>query len=93
MSDLDINEMNRLIGTSLRNLRIVQDKTIEDVADLGNLNTKYVGEVERGEHNISVTTLLKFQYALKIKQSNPILTEAWMLITAELKKYDPDEED
>ena len=55
----------RLIGDAIRISRKGAGLTQERLAELVNLNPKYVGEVERGEKIISIEALLRVAKAVK----------------------------
>ncbi len=49
----------KLIGEAIRRYRKEANLTQEQLAELVNLNPKYIGEVERGEKIISIEALLR----------------------------------
>ena len=61
-------ERNRqLLGQNIRLAREAKGWTQEELAEHGDLDRSYIGSIERGERNISFTTLLKLARALKVK--------------------------
>ena len=61
-------ERNRqLLGQNIRLAREAKGWTQEELAEQGDLDRSYIGSIERGERNISFTTLLKLARALKVK--------------------------
>ena len=55
-----------MIGAAIRNYRTRAGLTQESLAELVDLNPKYVGEVERGEKIISIEALLRVAKAVKV---------------------------
>ncbi|MGA3283797.1 MAG: helix-turn-helix transcriptional regulator [Verrucomicrobiota bacterium] len=55
----------QLIGDAIRLYRNKTGFTQEELAELVDLNPKYVGEVERGEKIISIEALLRIAKAVK----------------------------
>ena len=54
------------MGEAVRNFRKRAGLTQEGLAELVELNPKYIGEVERGEKIISIEALLRIARAVKI---------------------------
>ena len=65
MSDTKI-----LLGKRIRSLRRLKDYSQEQLAEKANISGKYVGEIERGQANISIDVLDKLSIALKISLSD-----------------------
>ena len=57
-------------GNRLRNLRQAQGMSQEKLAELSGLHRTYVGDVERGERNISLINLETLARALQISLSS-----------------------
>lgn len=55
----------RVIGDAIRVRRKKAGFTQERLAELADLNPKYLGEIERGEKIISIEALLRIAKALK----------------------------
>lgn len=55
----------RIIGEAIRRCRKQTNLTQEQLAELVDLNPKYVGEVERGEKIISIEALLRIAKTVK----------------------------
>ena len=55
----------RVIGDAIRLRRKKADFTQERLAELADLNPKYLGEIERGEKIISIEALLRIAKAVK----------------------------
>jgi len=61
-----IVQHRRIIGNAIRSYRKEAELTQEKLAELVDLNPKYIGEVERGEKIISIEALLRIAEAVKI---------------------------
>ncbi|MNW38757.1 anaerobic benzoate catabolism transcriptional regulator [compost metagenome] len=55
-----------IIGENIRILRLKNGLSQEQLALLSNMNTSYIGQIERGEKNPTIRTLEKIANALKI---------------------------
>lgn len=55
------------IGLKIREIRLMNDLSQEELSFMCNLDRTYVGSVERGERNISILNLKKIANALKIE--------------------------
>jgi len=60
----------RLLGDGIRRHRNGLDVSQEKFAELCGLHRTYVGQVERGEKNISFTNILRIAKALRVKPSH-----------------------
>lgn len=56
----------KIIGDAIRHHRKRAGLTQEELAELVDLNPKYLGEVERGEKIISIEALLRIAQAEKV---------------------------
>lgn len=56
----------KLIGEQLRRIRKQKGMTQEELGELAQLQSSYIGGIERGERNISLETLDKIVHALKV---------------------------
>lgn len=61
------------LGKVIRNKRESLGLSQESLAELADLNRNYVGEIERGEVNISFASLEKIAHGLGMKLSELIL--------------------
>ena len=57
----------RLLGASIRAYRKKVEISQETLAELADLHPVYVGNVERGEENISIDSLARIATALKVR--------------------------
>lgn len=71
MTHYTVNEKEKLIafGLRLRNLRLNQNISQEELAELTALHRTYIGSVERGERNISFLNILKIADAFNVAPS------------------------
>jgi transcriptional regulator with XRE-family HTH domain len=63
-------ETKVLLGMRIRSLRRQYDYSQEQLAERANISGKYLGEVERGQANISIEVLDKISSALSINVSD-----------------------
>ena len=57
----------RMLGDKIRNYRKHAGFTQEQLAEKSDLHHNFIGEVERGNMEISLTSMLKIAGALKVK--------------------------
>ena len=62
----------RTVGRNIRNYRKRACLSQEKLAEKADLSYKYVGEVERGQENISLDALMRIAKALKVPLANLI---------------------
>lgn len=55
------------LGKKIRDIRNRQNLSREKLAELADINTYYLGEIERGEKKVSIDFLIKICNVLKIK--------------------------
>jgi transcriptional regulator with XRE-family HTH domain len=70
-----LSPRHRAFGAAIRSLRDERKLTQEALADLCGLTTKYVGDAERGERNISLRALWQLSDGLGVPASE-LLREA-----------------
>lgn len=58
-------DFQKLVGNNLRRLRKDMKLSQDDFADLAGLHRAYVGAVERGERNVTLSTIVQIATALK----------------------------
>lgn len=56
-------------GERLRELRLAADMTQEELADAGGLHWTYIGQIERGERNLTYLNVLRLARGLKMAPS------------------------
>ena len=60
------NKKAVLLGQQIRKLRTAKGWTQEKLGETGNINYKFLGEIERGQQNPSFNVLTKIAEALKV---------------------------
>lgn len=55
-----------LLGQRIRTMRTAKGWTQEKLGEMGNINYKFLGEIERGQQNPSFNVLTKIAEALKV---------------------------
>jgi transcriptional regulator with XRE-family HTH domain len=63
----EINDVRRKLGERIRELRKSAELTQEKFGELSGLSYKFIGELERGQVNVSLDSLAKIAEALKVK--------------------------
>lgn len=63
------------LGATIRRLRKTRGISQEKLALMADVDTSYVGRVERGDNNVAILTLLKIAEALQITLSE-LMAEA-----------------
>lgn len=61
-----MSAMTKLIGLRIRNYRIQSGLNQEQLAELAGCHPTYIGQIERGEKNATIESILKITKALKI---------------------------
>lgn len=61
-----MNTVHIEIGNRIRQLRVKKGLSQEKLAELSELNTSYIGQIERGEKNPSVDTVYSIASALDV---------------------------
>ncbi len=64
---LNLAKVQNAFGSRLRELRQLQCLTQEELAHLAGLNRTFIGDIERGEKNITLKSMDKLARALGIK--------------------------
>ncbi len=57
----------RLLGDNIRLYRLKAGLSQEKLAEKADLRTNYVGDIERGEENVSVDALVRLASSLRVK--------------------------
>lgn len=64
------DKVQKTFGKAVRKARLARGISQEALADLAGLHRTYVGDVERGERNISLVNMSKIARALDMKLSD-----------------------
>lgn len=64
-----MSAMTKLIGLRIRNYRIQSGLNQKQLAELAGCHPTYIGQIERGEKNATIESILKITKALKISLS------------------------
>ncbi|HEX7154354.1 MAG TPA: helix-turn-helix transcriptional regulator [Thermoanaerobaculia bacterium] len=60
------DEILRLFGERLRELRTERNISQERLAELAGLDRNYIGQIERAERNVALVNIVKIAQALEI---------------------------
>ena len=66
----NIPKHRKILGETLRASRKEAGLSQERLAELADLHPNYIGEVERGEKNISIDALLRIAHALNVPMAH-----------------------
>lgn len=69
--------IQKRFGVRVRRARQACKLTQEEVADAAELDRSYVGQVERGERNISLVNIHKIARALHVQPSDLVDSSEW----------------
>jgi transcriptional regulator with XRE-family HTH domain len=61
------NDIKLLLGKNIRKFRKAKNWTQEQLGEQAEINYKFVGSIERGKQNPSITTLIRIAEALDVK--------------------------
>ena len=61
------DEILRLFGERLRELRIERNLSQESLAELAGLDRNYIGQIERAERNVALVNIVKIAKALGVE--------------------------
>ena len=64
-----MNDISKSIGQRIRNYRDQKDLSQENLAELSGMHATYIGQVERGEKNVTVKNIEKIASALDVPLS------------------------
>lgn len=76
-------DYQKILGENIRSLRIKQQITQEQLAELCNLHRTYIGAMERGDRNVSLNNIVKVAQALNVTPSDLLKFEGQIQITKE----------
>jgi transcriptional regulator with XRE-family HTH domain len=65
-----IPKYRKILGENIRIHRRSVGWSQEKLAEKANLHRNYIGDIERGEENVSVDALMRIATALKVSLSN-----------------------
>ncbi len=63
----------RLLGDNIRLYRLKAGLSQEKLAEKADLHTNYVGDIERGEENVSVDALVRLASSLRVKVADLVV--------------------
>lgn len=61
------DEILRLFGERLRELRTERDLSQERLAELAGLDRNYIGQIERAERNVALVNIVRIAKALEVE--------------------------
>lgn len=64
------DEILRLFGERLRELRTERALTQEQLAELAGVDRNYIGQIERGERNVALVNMVRIARALKVQPAD-----------------------
>ncbi len=65
----NIKQIRILLGKKIREQRKQKKMSIEQLAEESGLHTTHVGDIERGDANVTITSLAKIALALEVEIS------------------------
>ena len=74
-----------IFGKKIKSIRRARDITQEKLADLSGLSLQYIGEIERGRRNPSLTSIEQLSKALDIPMAELFSLEEFRLSMEELR--------
>lgn len=66
MKSREISEAHVVFGATIRRLRLSKGLSQEQLADLAQLDRTYIGGIERGERNVSLTNIVRLSKAINV---------------------------
>ena len=66
MSDRTLSDQHLAFGQTIRRLRRMRHLSQEQLAAMAHLDRTYVGGIERGERNLSLTNMIRLAKALNV---------------------------
>jgi transcriptional regulator with XRE-family HTH domain len=67
------DEILRLFGEHLRELRLARGLTQEGLAELAGVDRNYIGQIERGERNVALVNIVRIAQALDAAPADLLL--------------------
>ena len=71
-----ITKWHRLVAQNVRDRRLKAGFTQEEFADKCMINRSFLGEIERGERNVTLSTLVAIAEALNVPPTELMANEA-----------------
>ncbi|WP_088104310.1 helix-turn-helix domain-containing protein [Halalkalibacter urbisdiaboli] len=71
-----LGQLNQSVGKNIKARRLQNGLTLEKLAEDADLSVNYIGQVERGEKNITIYTLFRIAKGLHLKKPHELLLEA-----------------
>lgn len=84
-----VKDLRKGLGVQIRNLRKAKELTQEELGEKADLSYKYVGELERGQVNVSIDSLVRIADALGVKIGDLFSTEKVTVQKVILKEESP----
>ncbi len=63
---VDVTEIAKLLGERIRRIRKEKGLSQEQLGELAGLSEKYIGQVERGEKNLTIESQYKIAHGLNL---------------------------
>jgi len=64
------DEILRMFGERLREIRTERNLSQERLAELAGLDRNYIGQIERAERNVALVNIIRIAKALEIEPQN-----------------------
>lgn len=64
------DEILRLFGERLRELRTERNLSQEQLAELAGLDRNYIGQIERAERNVALVNIVRIAKALEVQPAD-----------------------
>ena len=81
-----MKEIKRVVGDRIRSLRKERRLSQEELGAKANLHYTYIGAVERGEKNCSITTLARIAQGLNVELEDLVRTKETIIDLDRLKE-------
>lgn len=85
---MDTNqEIQDIFGLRLKDIRRRKGLTQEQLSDLSGLSIQFIGEIERGKRNPSLTTLKSIAEAVEMNVADLLNVDEFQMSTDEMRKF------
>ena len=85
---MDTNqEIQDIFGLRLKDIRRHKGLTQEQLADLSGLSIQFIGEIERGKRNPSLTSLKAIAEAVELSVADLLNVDEFQMSTDEMRKF------